>query len=365
MRQYFLNHSPIDAYFKQSKNDFVVDEVQLYEFSGEGQHLILQVRKKELTTWDMVNILSNHLGIKSNQIGYAGLKDKNALTSQYISIPKTCEDKLKDFSHPQIKILSQTYHNNKIRVGHLKGNRFFIRIKRVIGVNRVKIESALAQIAQYGMPNYFGHQRFGNEQNNYIDGESIEKNLKKIRDKKRRMFLLNSYQSHLFNKWLSKRVEISKIFDSFTPNEIKEYFKTSFDIDLDIESIKSIKSQNHPFKILSGDIMNHYPFGRIFDVEDLESESKRFLERDITPTGPLIGKKSKLSKDIAYEFEKEYENMISQVDGMRRFAWIFPQDISSNYKEKEAWIEIGFYLPKGSYATVLIEEILHKDLTKI
>jgi len=363
MNQYFLSHSSIEAYFKQSKNDFVVDEVPLYEFSGEGEHLILKIRKKDLTTWDMVNIISNHIGIRNREIGYAGLKDKNALTVQHISIPKIYEDKIDNFEHSQIKIIDKTYHNNKIRIGHLKGNKFFIRLKRVIGLHKTKIEQALEQIAKFGIPNYFGYQRFGIDKKNYLLGEEIESGKLKIRDRKKREFLISAYQSYLFNKWLSKRVEISKIFTSFSEKEILEYFKLNNILEnISLSEIKNIKKQPHPFKLFDGDIMHHYPYGRIFNLENLEDESKRFIERDIVPTGLLSGKKVKISSGLAFEFEKSFDKELKSTDGARRLAWIYPEEIKTNYKEQNAWLEIEFYLPKGSYATTVLEEILHKEL---
>ena len=84
----FLGHSKIEFYFKQSVRDFVVDEIPLYDFTKDGEHLILKIRKKNLATWDLINLLAKHLDIHKKEIGYAGLKDKNALTIQYISILK-------------------------------------------------------------------------------------------------------------------------------------------------------------------------------------------------------------------------------------------------------------------------------------
>jgi tRNA pseudouridine13 synthase len=173
LNSFFLTHAPINAYFKQSKDDFVVTEIPLYEFSGEGEHLIIKFRKKDLNTLDAVRIFSEQLGCKSRDIGYAGLKDKNAMTIQHISMPKQCADKLENFEHSNIKVLETTFHNNKIRVGHLKGNKFFIRLKKVTPVDGRKIESALMSIATLGMPNYFGYQRFGIERNNHIKGKEI------------------------------------------------------------------------------------------------------------------------------------------------------------------------------------------------
>lgn len=350
--QRYLNHSKIDVVFKQNKDDFVVTEVPLYDFTGEGEHLILKIRKKDLSTWDAVEIIANFVGCKTRDIGYAGLKDKNAMTVQSISIHKQYEEKLKSFQHENIKILETTYHNNKIKVGHLKGNKFFIRLKRVNLIDCKKIEEALGKIVTLGMPNYFGFQRFGIEGNNYLKGKDIIDGKLKERRKNLRQMYVNSYQSYLFNSWLSKRIEISKLVEAFEPKEV--YQK----LNLPLEVVQRMKKQQHPLKIMTGDLLSHYPFGRIFTIDDLETESDKFFNRDRVPTGLLSGKRVKNSEGLAYEIEKEYEEKTSE-DGARRFAWVFPEDIESNYKEEKNWMELKFYLPKGSYATELIAEIIH------
>lgn len=350
--QRYLNHSTINAYFKQNKDDFVVTEVPLYEFSGSGEHLILKLRKKDLATWDAVTILANFLNCSTREFGYAGLKDKNAMTIQYISIHKKYEDALDNFSHENIKILEKTYHENKIKIGHLKGNNFFIRFKKVNLVEKLKIEEALSKIANFGMPNYFGFQRFGIEENNYEKGKAILEGKLKERNRNLKQMYINAYQSHLFNQWLSKRVEISKLIEAFEPKEI--YKKIS----LPIEELKRAKKQKHPFKVFTGDLFSHYPFGKIFTIDNLEDESEKFLIKDRVPTGLLSGRRVKKSIDVAYTIEKEYEVEIGE-DGARRFAWVFPENLESSYKEDKNWFEMQFFLPKGSYATELIAEVLH------
>lgn len=350
--QRYLNHSKIDVVFKQNKDDFVVTEVPLYEFSGEGEHLILKLRKKDLATWDAIEILARFLGCSTREFGYAGLKDKNAMTIQCLSIHRKYEEALKIFEHENIKILETTYHNNKIKIGHLKGNRFFIRLKRVGLVEKRKIEEALGQIATYGIPNYFGFQRFGIDGDNYKKGKEIIEGTLKERNRNLKQMYINAYQSFLFNLWLSKRIEISKLVVAFEPKEI--YQKLNLPLDI----AKRMKKQKHPFKIIIGDLLSHYPFGKIFTIEDLETESEKFLQRDRVPTGLLCGKRVKNSVDLAYEIEKEFEEEIPE-DGARRFAWIFPEDLNSNYKEDKNWMELQFYLPKGSYATEVIAEIIH------
>ena len=351
-KQFFLNHSKLDVVFKQNKDDFVVTEIPLYEFSGEGEHLIIKFRKKDLTTWDAQQIFSEQLGCKAKDIGYAGLKDKNAMTVQSFSLPKSCEANLAKFNHDNIKILETTYHNNKIKIGHLRGNKFFIRLKRVNTVDSRKMEQILGQMVTLGIPNYFGFQRFGIEGDNYKKGELIVQGKLKERSQKLRQMYINAYQSYLFNNWLGKRIEISKLIDAFEPKAIYEKLQLPLDI------VKQMKKQEHPFKLLPGDLMSHYPFGKIFHVENLDEEAQKFFDRDRVPTGILAGRKIKVSEGLAYEFEKEFDIKIPE-DGARRFAWIFPQDIESSYKDEKNWMEISFTLPKGSYATELISELIH------
>ncbi len=355
-RLFYLSHAPIDFYFKASPETFVVEEVPLYRFSGEGEHLILKVRKKNLSTWEMLQIISEQVGVKLRDIGYAGLKDKNALTYQYISLPKKYEESLKRLNHPAIKIIEKTYHTNKIRLGHLKGNRFFIRLKKVSPVDAKRIDEVLKIIEKEGMPNYFGYQRFGNEGDNWRLGEQIVAGLKKERNRKLRKLLINAYQSHLFNLWLSKRVELSRLIGSFEPKELTDV------LDLPSGIIKELKEQKRFFKILPGDIAMHYPFGKIFYVEDMPVEAERFWQRQISPTGLLPGRRVKRADGLAREIEKDFDDERIEEFGDRRYAWVFPEDIQGRYKEKEAWYELSFFLPKGSYATVLLEEIAHKKL---
>ncbi len=356
-RLFAYTHAPIDVHFSKNSRDFVVTEIPLYEFKGEGEHLVLKIRKKDLTTWQMLKVLSEYTGVKVKEIGYAGLKDKAGMTIQYISLPKKFEKEIEKFSYEKIKILEKTYHTNKIRVGHLKGNRFFVRLKKVSLVESKRLESVLRNIEKNGFANYFGYQRFGNERENFLIGREILEGKRKERNKKMRNFFISAYQSHLFNLWLSRRVEINRFFASFSVKELME----SFDWPKDLVEI--IKREKSFCKILPGDVLHHYPYGKVFICDEVLKESERFSRQDITLTGLVFGKKAFKSVGIAGEIEKnffseckEYED---KLQGSRRFAWIWPKDLESEYKEKEAWFEIHFTLPKGSYATVFIEELTH------
>ncbi|WP_297442616.1 tRNA pseudouridine(13) synthase TruD [Sulfurimonas sp.] len=354
-RFYSLEHASIDFHFKQSPRDFVVEEIPLYEFSGEGEHLILQVRKKNLTTNEMVGQFARYLGIKNKEIGYAGLKDKNAMTVQYISLHKKYEEALEGFSFDGIKILSKTYHNNKIRIGHLKGNRFYIKLKKVNPTSATKIDEALKNIDTFGLPNFFGYQRFGRDGNNHILGEKIAKGEARERNPRVKKLLINAYQSHLFNLWLSRRLEINSLVNSFKVEEIESL------LNMPNEEVKKMKEQKHPFKLISGDVMEHYPHGRLFSFEGDVEDINRFQSREISPTGLLCGKKVTLATQNALSIEKDYDDEIN-ADGARRYAWIYPTDIEGRFNQIEAQYEMNFTLPKGSYATVLIEEIAKRKI---
>jgi len=335
--------------FNPTSRDFIVDEIPLYEFTGEGEHLILHVRKKDMTTWEMVSAIAKYCKIKQRDIGYAGLKDKHAMTMQYISLlAKDNEEKLKTFNHDKIKILGTYRHNNKIRVGHLKGNHFKVRLKKVLGVQKDKLDSVLKWIKKNGVPNYFGNQRFGNSGENWKEGKDIIEGTLKVRDRKTRTFLINAYQSYLFNSWLSKRIELSMLLESFSEEDAQKIFK------LPLDALKGTKEQPHFFKLLEGDLMMHYPYGRVFELESLTSEAERFAEFDIAPSGLLAGKRVTRTDKTAGLIEQEFDREISE-NGARRYAWIKVTDIKKKYVEEKAHYELEFTLPKGAYATNVLD----------
>ncbi|MDD2399916.1 MAG: tRNA pseudouridine(13) synthase TruD [Sulfurovum sp.] len=334
--------------FNSSARDFIVEEIPLYPFAGEGEHLVLKVRKKELTTWEMLDILSQYAGIKRKDIGYAGLKDKHAMTIQYISLPIKFKEKLASFSHEKIKILEIMRHNNKIRVGHLKGNRFNIRLKKVLGVQKDKLDSVLKWIKANGVPNYFGNQRFGTDGTNWMDGKKLLSGELKIRDPKTREFLMGSYQSYLFNLWLAKRMELNLLLEKFSETEVEQLLKLSSG------ALKWVKTQPNFFKLVEGDLMMHYPYGRLFEAEEPNKEAERFKDKDIAPTGLLPGIKTKRASGVAQIFEEQFDEEI-KIFGARRYAWIQVTEIEKNYVEEKAHYELSFVLPKGSYATNVLD----------
>lgn len=350
----YLSHAPINFHFVKNPRNFIVEEIPLYAFSGCGEHLILKIRKKNLSTNEMLNIFSKNLHIKRNEIGYAGLKDKNALSIQYISLHKKFEKQIANLNIENVKILDSTLHKNKLKLGHLYGNKFYICVKKVDKINALKIQEICAILSQNGMPNYFGVQRFGKNGDNFLEGKAILEGKIKLRDRKIAKFLISAYQSHLFNLWLKKRVEFCKILESF-PKQVAEMYKIPTD------EIKSLQNQRHFFKILRGDVMSEYPFGRLKYAES--NASLLFLEHKATPTGILYGKKALKAKEIAFDFEKQfYDNLLENELGDRRPAWIFIENLAFNYKQEVAQGEFNFTLPKGSYGTIFLETLSNNTI---
>lgn len=348
-------HSEINAHFNKDSRDFIVREVPLYEFSGSGEHLIIHLQKKSLSTNEILKIISSTLGISIKEIGYAGLKDKQGLTSQYISINKKYSQNLHKIEDQNIKILDTFLHNNKIKLGHLKGNKFFIRLKKVSKVDALKLEQALLNIATNGFLNYFGYQRFGKFGDNYIQGEQILKKEKKLKDKKLSNFLISAYQSKLFNDYASLRMKLSHLANSFNANELAQIYKISQD------EAKKITSQKTLFKLISGEIMCHYPHGKLFAFEDGDFE--RFANKEISPTGLLPGKtmtNTGYAKNLEDEIYHQSYDLCKDLNGDRRYLWSFLEEHKCFYDEQNAHFCVEFTLQKGSYATVVLSELLHR-----
>ncbi|ANE35530.1 tRNA pseudouridine 13 synthase [Campylobacter iguaniorum] len=360
-------HSPVNAHFNKNASDFVVRENPLYEFSGSGEHLVVEIQKKDLTTSDALGILSRQTGAKMCDFGYAGLKDKEGMTTQFISFPAKFEQALSNFSHEKLKILSTTRHNNKIRIGHLKSNHFFIRLKKVMPSEATKLKEALKNIGNNGYPNYFGYQRFGKFGDNARSGEEIlnaglsgDKSVMRKFNPKLRDFMISAFQSELFNKWLSKRVEMSHFAGEFSVKELENIYK------IDKAKATQIKSQKQFFRLIPGEVLGHYPFGKVFLCEDLDAEVSKFTARDRTSMGLITGGKAYESVGFAKTIEDEIFGEAYKfgkfMNGSRRFAWAWLENLEYKYNEEVAQFTMSFTLQKGSYATVVLREILHREI---
>ncbi len=310
-RVYLNQNEPLDFKFVQNRDDFRVDEIINFKYTNHGRYAILKVKKTNHTTWDMIKEFSQQLDIPENQIGYAGLKDKHATTTQYISIPANIAQDINRFRHKDISIEELNYSDSAIQKGDLDANKFTIRLHN-IDPNTIHIlYQNISHIQKHGLPNYFGYQRFGFD-DKYDKSQAVAYGEEIIKEKKLEHMLVSIYQSYIFNDWLSSRVELSKE-----------------------KGLKKLHS-------LDGDI---------FD----------YKQKDMI-TGIMPGSKIPRAKGEAGEFEAKFDDpFVVDFKGYRRVAWIKPQDIKNKFDATNNSMLLEFILPKSSYATVFIESIANKN----
>lgn len=351
-KTYAYTHYPIHFDFEQTVERFFVEEVPLYHFSGSGNYLILKIKKTDMSTWKLIHVISKATGLEERDIGYAGLKDKSATTIQYISLPKKVEKELdKNLTTERVEILERTYNKSPIKIGHLKGNRFSIILHDVSGKDAKFFRTTALKMQKEGLPNYFGYQRFGEDSRSYEQGKEIAHSGKKLKGSKEKL-LVSAYQSHLFNAWLSQRVKISAAIVKYPADQAAK--KLGFPLEL----VKALAKQPQFFKLFLGDMLQSYPYGKTTVLKDMLQGSMPFAKGKTSPTGLLCGDNVERAKSDAYHLEEPYDDReLSTLKGDRRYAWIWPQDVSTSYNHEDKKLTVGFYLPKGSYATTFLEEI--------
>lgn len=160
----------VSGHIKARASDFLVDELALYEPCGTGEHLYLRIGKTDLAHHEMMSVLRSHFGVSDRDIGFAGMKDRTAVTSQTVSIHLPRRPEMRSIRHDRLQVLWADWHTNKLRRGHLAGNRFSIRIRGIEPFHAPAVWRALQSLVDTGVPDYFGSQRFGARANGHLLG---------------------------------------------------------------------------------------------------------------------------------------------------------------------------------------------------
>jgi tRNA pseudouridine13 synthase len=350
------DHAPIFFNFVQNKEDFIVNEIPLWDKQPDkGNYLIIKVQKKNLSTLEMLELLEHELQCFS--IGYAGLKDKHATTTQYLSLPLKFSKALEKFRHPRITILEQFRSPHKINIGDLAGNHFTIRLKKVKEKDITSLSQVLDEIMRYGMPNYFGYQRFGKETNSFEQTREVAQGEKVMKDKRIHKLMLHGYQSYLFNAWLAERITLAQ---EITTRSCEELL---INRGLSQDECDFLKSQNQLLPLLPGDVMVDKQNGKWVNVKNLQSMKKPYKERKLIPTGLLVGRKVWRAQGLAGKIEEGFDDLLVDASGARREAVVFPKKIRWEYEGENEFMSLSFSLDKGAYATVLLENLANRDLT--
>jgi tRNA pseudouridine13 synthase len=164
---------PLGGRIKDRWEDFVVEEIPLFPPAGEGEHLYVSITKTGMSTPEVVARLASALGVPQDRFGYAGLKDRRAVTTQVLSIHGVEESALAGCAIPGVSIQWASRHRHKLRAGALRGNRFRIVVRGLLRPDRELIQRALDEIDRRGFPNYFGAQRFGVRGEGHLVGRAL------------------------------------------------------------------------------------------------------------------------------------------------------------------------------------------------
>jgi tRNA pseudouridine13 synthase len=329
----------IGGRIKTVPEDFEVEEVPAYQPCGSGDFLYLWLEKRAMGAEYFVRQVAKRLDVPVGEVGTAGLKDRHAVTRQMVSVPARVEGRLPQLEGDGIRVLNVGRHGNKLKPGHLHGNRFRILVRGVDSSSAERLPSLLERIRQNGLPNFYGPQRFGK------DGETVRLGLgmlagtsgdrKPPRNPFLRKLALSAAQSALFNHALAGRMGDGLLR-----------------------------------RVLLGDVLAKWPFGGMFVARDVAREQARFDAREVVSAGPMFGRKMFASAGEAAEREaavlrdagltvQAFHGFGKLLAGTRRHNLVYLDDLAA--ETEPDGVRLTFTLPAGSYATVLLREITKSD----
>ena len=345
--------------------DFIVEELPLYEPTRTGTHTFFAIRKRNLSTLEAINRIARDLQVRTQQFGYAGLKDKNAITTQVLSVEGVAPEQVLKIERPDIEVLWTERHPHKLRVGHLRGNRFQITVRDISHDVLPLIESVMARLATEGVPNRFGTQRFGNKNDSHLIGKALVKadweavvrymltdDALQIDDVARRM-----------KRELAKK-PIEKVVMGI-PHRLRKLYLSAYQAYL----FNRILERRFPYlgKLLEGDIAVKHENGAPFLVADATLEQPRADAFEISPSGPIFGYKMRLPAgdvlavetsllaDEGVRFEAFRKVVGIRLPGTRR-PLRMPMQLHEVSAVNSEGVRLSFTLPAGGYATVVLEE---------
>lgn len=342
-----LNKKPlINATIRQSVNDFQVNEELSFETSGEGEHLFLLIEKRQCNTDWVAKSLQQYFQLRSQDIGYAGKKDKHAITRQWFSchLPgKNIDVELLEkefFSNENLKLIELTRHNKKLRKGSVLANHFTIKLTNLSGeVNNDTIDKVIKKLKTQGFPNYFGYQRFGHNAENLSKANLLLTGKIKIRSKNKKGLYLSAARSFLFNQLLSERIHLKNFTtpvsgDCFNINGSQSYF---YENPITRQTIE---------RLTNGEI--HISGNLTSQKESATRLEARKIESDIESEFP--------------EWIKGFQHF--KMSAARRAFRVIPQNLIVNHLAKTEML-LQFSLPSGSFATSLLREIVNLTDAKL
>lgn len=327
------------ARLKSTPQDFIVEETLAFPLSGQGEHLYLYLRKTNANTDWVCKQLARQLGVAPRDVGYAGLKDRHGVTSQWFSLPgkNISAAKLEALQIEGVELCEVKAHDRKLRKGAIKHNRFVMTL-RDVQLDPLALQQRLNLIGEHGVPNYFDEQRFGRQRGNlHAALQMFDRRSRPSRFQ--RGVYLSSARSWLFNLILAQRV-----------------------------------SQDTWQTAMNGDVFWLQGTKRFFVPEQLDEEIRQRLRQgDIHPTGALWGEGilqsqaevAELETAVAHAWPELARGLVkARLSQDRRPLRVIPQDLSYDYDFPQQSLRLSFALPSGSYATAVVRELVTQEATQ-
>ncbi len=381
----------IHALLKSSPDDFVVNEIPLYEPCGDGEHLYLTVRKRNMSHDELIRKVAKEFGVPSRNVGCAGRKDLKATTSQVISVHLPGQQVEVPSTIGTIDVISSNWHSNKLRLGHLSGNRFSIVLREVDEIYHQLINERMKHLSKIGLPNAFGPQRFGNTLNNHVLGKLIvreewdglvEALLRG--DERHNEFVRKGELQRAFDAWPFGQPSERNVLEALLKGKTSKQACNSISYSLRklwVNAFQSYCFNRVLFKrvedntwntVIEGDVIwKHDGGGKTFIISPEEVHASDIRDRVnalvISPTGPLWGSKMRIPSGEVQKLElAELEscgvseghlvNVKSAVKGARRPLRVRVGNVSTEMGFDS--VKLHFELPAGSYATVVANYVL-------
>lgn len=394
----------IGGVIKDRPEDFRVEEVPLYTPADDGEHTYFEIEKTDLSTPAALHRLARGLRRSVEEFGYAGLKDRKGVTRQTISIAHVDPEVIAALELPQLRVLWARRHRNKLRVGHLRGNRFQIRVRGVAPEAGVKVRSCLEVLLEQGVPNFYGPQRFGNRGESHRIGRAFLK--RDDRTAIRRILGYPSRTEHNPHVVRAREAfmagDLTQAMESFPasyreerllchyllesgenfagarrrmgPSSRKLYFTAyqSYLFNLALTARLRLAAGDLR-RLFRGDLAYLHRNGAVFRVEDPGAEESRVAAFEISASGPIFGRKmlspageeADIERDILEsealkptDFHQLAPGL--QLEGGRRPFRVRVEDLSWHQEEGDLCLQ--FFLPKGSFATTFLRELMKNDV---
>lgn len=382
---------------KESAEDFLVEEIPLYLPCGEGEHTYALIEKRGITTLEAIRRLARALKVPEREIGYAGMKDSRGVTRQTVSLPRVAPEEVRALELPGIAVLAAQRHRNKLRLGHLAGNRFRIRVRGVVPEPLPRAEAILAVLARRGVPNRFGEQRYGVQGNSHLIGRAmlagdwrgavdlligdpakvegegwrgaIEAYLRGEIEESIRLFPGHCRTEREVLQRLAKRPDdFERGFQAVHPRLKKLYLSACQSHLFDRVVAERIDSLD---TVMAGDLAWKHENGACFLVEDAAAEAPRAARFEISPTGPIFGcRMTPAGGEVG-----EREGALLAAAGLTPASFDLPGGLRMEGERRPLRVPVGepraeadaeglvleFSLPKGSYATAVLREIMKPE----